>query len=561
MVSSTRAWTFSQQLWHGAALVAAVALVWFAAGAVANAQKSPAADVARRVDASLAVELHAADSAEAQRETPIVDDETFLRRASLDLIGDIPTPEEVTAFVLDPSSNKREAVVDRLLADKRFGDNWGHYFRDVILYRRSDDRAQLAGPSIQRYLAEQFNQNTGWDKIARGFISAKGDVREEGATGIIMAQMGQPPEVAGEMSRIFLGVQIQCAQCHDHPTDRWKRTQFHELVAFFPRIAVQPVKGDGEKRSFAVVSRDREPRVAPKDGKYRGQLEHFMPDLKDPSAKGTEMKPIFFLTGKKLDLGTPDVQRRETLADWFTAKSNPWFARAFVNRMWAEMVGRGFYEPIDDLGPDRTATAPKTLEILSLAFANHDYDVKWLMRTIAMTNAYQHISLTRGTNTAAPFAATTPQPLRADQLYDSLRSALAVEDFDVARAERFKGKGGRLQQGARFEFNRTFGFDPSLPRDDVAASIPQALLLMNSPMLQRAISAKQASTLLGKLLTQNMDDREVIGELYLRCLAREPKPDEVHTCLAYVSAVKNRPEAFEDLLWALLNSTEFSQRK
>lgn len=536
--------------------VLAGVLAWLAGGANAYAQKSSPADVARRVDASLAAEA-GADLAN----MPIVDDETFLRRASLDLIGDIPTPEEVTAFVLDPSSNKREAAVDRLLADSRFGENWGHYFRDVILYRRSDDRGQIAGPSVQRYLAEQFNKNVGWDKIARDFVTARGDVRDEGATAIIMAQMGQPPEVAGEMSRIFLGVQIQCAQCHDHPTDRWKRTQFHELTAFFPRIAVQPVKGDGEKRSFAVVSRDREPRVAPKDGKYRGQLEHFMPDLKDPAAKGTEMRPVFFLTGKKIDFGTPDAKRRETLAEWFTAKNNPWFAKAFVNRIWAEMVGRGFYEPIDDLGPDRTATAPKTLDILSMAFANHDYDVKWLMRAIAATSAYQHISQTRGTKATAPFAAATPQPLRGDQLYDALRSALAVDDFDLARAERFKAKGGRLQQGARFEFNRTFGFDPSLPRDDVAASIPQALMLMNGPMLQRAMNAKQPSTLLGKLMAQNLDDREVVGELYLRCLAREPKPDEVHTCLAYISATKNRPEAFEDILWALLNSTEFSQRK
>ncbi|HEY2838691.1 MAG TPA: DUF1549 domain-containing protein, partial [Pirellulales bacterium] len=270
-------------------------LGWLALGAPAYAQKSPAAEVARRVEASLAAETPAAAKPNAP-ELPITDDETFLRRASLDLIGDIPTPEEVTAFVLDPSSNKRVAAIDRLLADKRFGENWGNYFRDVILYRRSDDRAQLVGPTLQRYLADQFNNGVGWDKIAHEFITARGDVREVGATGVIMAQMGQPPEVAAEMARIFLGVQIQCAQCHDHPTDRWKRKQFHELVAFFPRLAVQPVK-DGEKRSFTVVSRDRAPRVAPKDGKYRGSLEHYMPDLKDPSAKGTEMKPIFFLTG------------------------------------------------------------------------------------------------------------------------------------------------------------------------------------------------------------------------------------------------------------------------
>lgn len=529
-------------------------LIFALAPQLAQAQKSPATDVAKRIDASLAAELGAAAD-----KTPLADDETFLRRVTLDLIGDLPTPEEVIAFVLDSSPNKRAMAVDRLLADKRYGENWGNYFRDVILYRRSDERALLAGPTIQKYFADQFNGGAGWDAIARDFITARGDVREAGNTGVIMAQMGQPPEVAAEMARIFLGIQIQCAQCHDHPTDRWKRSQFHELVAFFPRLTVRPVR-DGEKRSFAVVSQDAQPRKAPKDGKYRGSPEHFMPDLNDPSAKGTEMTPVFFLTGKKLELGTPDVKRRSTLADWFTAKGNPWFAKAFVNRIWFEMVGSGFYEPIDDLGPDREATAPKTLDILAIAFANHDYDVKWLMRAIAATNAYQHESVSRGTASSSPFAANIPQPLRADQIYDALTTALGVDDFDSAKPERIKGyRGG--QQGARGEFNRTFGFDPSLPRDEVAASIPQALVLMNSPILQRAISANAGSTLLGRLSSEKLNDDEIVAELYLRCLAREPKPDELHACVSHISTNKNRSEALEDVLWALLNSTEFSQRK
>src|SRR5262249_32953080 len=142
---------------------------------------------------------------------PRSDDETFLRRVSLDLIGALPTPEEVTAFVLDNSPNKRATIVDRLLADKRYGTNWANYFRDVILYRRSDDRSLLTGPIVTEFLTEQLNKGAGWDKIAHQFITAKGDVREDGSTALVMAQMGQAAELAAETARIFLGVQIQCA--------------------------------------------------------------------------------------------------------------------------------------------------------------------------------------------------------------------------------------------------------------------------------------------------------------------------------------------------------------
>ena len=182
------------------------------------------------------------------------DDETFLRRASMDLIGQPPTPAEITKFVLDPSTDKRTKLVDRLLATSQFGENWGRYWRDVIMYRRSEDRSLLASPALTEYLTEQLNKDTPWDKIATAFITATGDVRENGAAGLIAAQFGQTPEVTAEVSRIFLGIEIQCANCHNHPTDRWKRTQFHELAAFFPRIGMQPVnKGDAGQRSFAVV--------------------------------------------------------------------------------------------------------------------------------------------------------------------------------------------------------------------------------------------------------------------------------------------------------------------
>ena len=351
------------------------------------------------------------------------DDETYLRRVSMDLIGIPPTPAEITAFALDPSPDKRAKAVDRLLARPEFGQNWGRYWRDVILYRRADDRALLASGAIADYLTEQFNKNTPWDQIARSFITATGDVRENGATGIVMAQFGATPDITAEVSRIFMAIQIQCAQCHDHPTDRWKRTQFHELAAFFPRIALRPVKlADKQKRSFDVIGLDRERPAKVKNAMIpRGSLEHYMPDLKNPTAKGTLMTPVFFVTGQKLPPGTPDAERRATIARWITSPRDEWFAKAFVNRIWSEMVGEGFYEPVDDIGPDRNCNAPQTLDYLAKQFVAHQYDVKWLYRTIIATASYQLDSRSRHLPGETPFLANCPQLLRADEVFDALR--------------------------------------------------------------------------------------------------------------------------------------------
>jgi hypothetical protein len=224
------------------------------------------------------------------------------------------------------------------------------------------------------------------------------------------------------------------------------------------------------------------------------------------------------------------------------------------------MAGEGFYEPVDDIGPDRECNAPETLEFLSKQFVAHHYDVKWLYRTIAATSAYQLDSRSRHLPGQTPFLANCPQLLRADQVFDALVSALGIENEKVPRDG--GGKKGAYGQprNARSLFDFVFGYDPSVRRDEVSGSIPQALVLMNSPQLARAIKG-DSPTALGKLLSSTKDDSAVAEELYLRCLAREPKPDELKTCLAYVKKTGNRNEAFEDVLWALVNSTEFIHRK
>jgi hypothetical protein len=268
------------------------------------------------------------------------------------------------------------------------------------------------------------------------------------------------------------------------------------------------------------------------------------------------MQPVFFLTGEKLEFGVRDEVRRGQLADWITAIDNAWFSRAFVNRLWSEMVGEGFYEPVDDIGPDREATAPETLDCLAVAFTESGYDIKWLIRTIASTEAYQRESRSRRDPDEPAFTANVAQRLRADQVYNNLQQALELPQQGFAAG---RGPYG-FNRSPQFLFSQTFGYDPSERRDEVAGSIPQALVLMNSPLVNAAMRAAPG-TILGRLLRDNDNDEDVIVELYLRTLAREPSDRELDSCLAHRDEAATRAEAFEDILWSLVNSTEFLHRK
>jgi hypothetical protein len=471
----------------------------------------------------------------------------------------------VTAFLLDPLPEKRERVVRELLDKPQYGQNWARYWRDVIMSRRLEDRAAIVANPLTVTLTEKLNQNEPWDKIATEFITAAGDVRENGATAIQMAQDGRTEEITAEMSRIFLGVQIQCAQCHDHPYDSWKREQFHELAAFFPRVAVRPLQSLTQ-RSFQVVANDR-PLIrrrpnANQEGR-RGEPEHIMPDLADPAAPGTRMQPKFFLSGAELPFGATDAERRGTLAKWMT--NSPWFATAFVNRLWAELVGEGFYEPIDDMGPERTPSAPRAVALLSKSFADSGYDVKWLFRAICATGAYQRESRPRREVDGTPFVANVAQPLRSDQLFNALLTAVDMEETIQPLNRRGRPMQAMNAYGrnptVRQAFQVAFGYDPSDPRETVTSSIPQALAMMNGVRINLGVRAQNRQTVLGRLVQDIKNDEDLIVEIYLRTLSREPSEEELATALDYCKSVIDRPAAFEDLLWALLNSSEFSHRR
>lgn len=490
---------------------------------------------------------------------PTVTDATFLRRAYLDLLGTIPSPETIQEFLADTSPRKRQRLVRELVQRPEYGLNQARYWRDVMLARRLEDRALLVAPALVEDLAEWINAGEPWDNIARRFITATGTARDDGATAILVAQDGRTEEIAAEVSRVFLGVQIQCAQCHDHPWDDWKREQFHELAAFFPRVGVRPVRGEGP-RDLKVNVADRRDLPRFRSGanlNRRGRPEHYMQDLERPEEVGERIEPRFFLTSLEMEAGTRDADRRETLAEDLTGTD--WFSTALVNRYWSELVGEGFYEPIDDLGPGREASAPSAVVRLAEAFVESGYDLRWLHQTILATEAYQRESRPRRGPTEKPFAANVAQPLRGDQLFDSLLTALDVDE------RRLRGIGARKRgYGAatpRLLFNGAFGYDPSEPRSTIQATIPQALARMNTPQLNLAVRALP-ETVLGRLHEEHGRDTESIAdELYLRTLSREPTEEERDTVLTFADGALWKGSAMEDLLWALLNSAEFSHRR
>ncbi|MEZ6043206.1 MAG: DUF1549 domain-containing protein, partial [Planctomycetaceae bacterium] len=534
------------------------------------------AAVANRTDAHIGLPESSADPA---------DDYTFLRRVYLDVVGRPATPAEITAFGFDPDPDKRDRLVERLLKSNEYSANWTRYWRDTIFSRATNVRAGLVRPAFAQWMNDQLSEGAGWDQIVTELLTATGPVNDNGASALIFAHEGVPEEIAAEASRLFTGIQIQCANCHDHPWDQWKREQFHELVAFFPRISVRRERGSDNMFDYEIASVNNNTRTNPalsrffltrldrnrdgaiseseaketpiarifaqpqarenidKNGDGRitideianarppenrpgqGKTEHFMPDLSDPASEGTRIDPRFFVTGQRVRTDMTDEERRTAVARLITSKSNPWFAKAIVNRMWYELTGTAFYTPVDDIGPGREVRHEAALESLCEGFIHNNYDLKWLIRAITRTAVYQRSPNSDGDG----FQHCEPTRLRADQLYSALCQTLNVSSLPIRSADVRPGmmyRNGQADPG-RESFSRVFGFDPSVSRSELTGSIPEALFMMNSPEVQRIIAANRDQDTVSQLLTRFTDNDSLISEMYLRCLGREPRNSEV----------------------------------
>lgn len=478
---------------------------------------------------------------------PAASEEQFLRRATYDLVGRQPTVAELEAFAEDKSAGKRAAVIERLLASAEFGRNWGNYWSDVIGYRvPPPELTFLNYYPFKEWLATQINAGVTWDSIARDVLTASGTVGENPAATFVGFHEASPTRLASETSRVFLGVQIQCAECHDHPFESWKREQFHQLTAFFVRSGAKAPHNDSDK----IVVKDL------------GKGEWQMPDAKDPRKKGPPMTPVL-LTGEQYEMGKSDADRRSHLADWVGSKSNPWFAKAYANRIWGRLMGRGFYEPVDNMGGLAVGEMLPVHDALAGSFLATNYDMKELFRLVMNTQAYQRGLMTRSTEEATSLAAAIPTKLRSDEIFDSL--VTAIELPNVTPPQRPKTAAERFPpppKSTRDLINEAFGFDPSLNAEEIRRTLSQAMLLMNNDQLQAQVNASPDSgTVLAKLLASEQDDKVVVDRLFRLLFARAPSEKEVKIALDHVAEIKDRGPAFEDVLWSLLNSAEFTTKR
>jgi hypothetical protein len=493
--------------------------------------KLDATSLTRLIDEEIQTRL----DADRLRPSPPAADAEFLRRVYLDLVGVIPPPEKVMAFLESPDPNKRSLLIDELLADPRYGRSLAEIWTEALVHRESKIKRLSSGPLLE-WLTDAFNADRPWNQTVNDLLTATGTQYDNGAVTFFVANP-TADKVTDTVARLFLGVQLQCAQCHDHPFTGWKREEYWGMAAFFAKVHATARGGKAAKQGpAAFITEDAGP---------KGKKLALPP---------TALKvPPKFLQGERptLEAGEP---YRPVLARWLTATENPYFARAMVNRTWAHFFGRGLVKPVDDMHDGNPPTHPELLAALTEQFKTSGFSVKHLVRAICNSRAYQRASRPEaGNDKDTELLSHMPvRVLAPRQLYDSLA---AVLDRPLKGTPVVGKKGVATKKASgdgREQFLAFFSVGELADPLEYQAGIPQALRLMNAPQINRAAAAIDRALEAGGGAPAG-----VIEQLYLSALARRPTAAERQRLTTYVSERDPRT-GYGDILWALLNSSEFA---
>jgi hypothetical protein len=466
-------------------------------------------------------------------------DATFHRRAFLSIIGRSPTPEETLAFLKGTDPKKREKLVDRLLERPEYADFWANKWADLL--RPNPYHVGIkATYAYDLWIREQFRKNVPYDQFVRELITAQGSTFKNGAA-VFYRNRREPEEIAPMVSQLFLGVRLDCAKCHQHPSEKWGQTDFYSFAAFFGRLGRKgtgisaPISGSEE---FFFV-------------KDAGQVKHPL--------TGEAMPPTVLL-GKPLEIPLGD-DPRAVLAEWVTSKENPFFAKVIANRVWADLMGRGLVDPVDDIRDTNPPSNPALLDALAADFRKNGHDLKKLIRTIATSYAFGLSSIPNENNVGDTrnHSRHYRVRLRAESLLDAISDVTSVpEKFDAMPA------GSRAVQAWTVRFDSKFldSFGRPDPNQDPPCertsdtTVVQALHLMNAPGLSAKITSDSGRA--AKLAAAKQAPAEIVDELYLRTYCRLPTDEERKACLARFSKTgATLRTATEDLMWALMNTPEF----
>jgi hypothetical protein len=476
-----------------------------------------------------------------------VEDGKFLRRATLDIAGRIPTYQEVIGFLKDDSPNKRAAAVDRLLASEDYGRTFGTIFADLTTHRPTTT-ATRTNNHFREWLVECLNLNRRWDDITTDMLAGEGDTGSNPGSIYLVAyrlnNQPDPPAIFSSAGEMFMGLQIKCAQCHDHPfVEGWSQDDFWSMTAMFSRVRL---RGNSVYRAleYELTDDDVDEKQLFRAGggvKYPPPLPSGQIAIPDPT---DETKTLKTISAKYLDGNTPALPEkgfyRKEFAKWLTSKDNPYFARAMVNRLWGHFFARGLVQPIAHMNPDNKPSHPEILDSLEGEFKKSGYDLKHLIRCIVNSRTYQRSSRPsdQNINDKEFYSHMAVKTLEADALFDSLTVAIGRRPMSDNRRQTYKDL-----------------FDTRLPEVDPGKfthSIPQVLRMMNAREYNDASSIVSVAT-------NGKEPAEAISGLFLAALARRPNETESKNMLKYVSeeAAKDKRQAYADVYWVLINSAEF----
>jgi Protein of unknown function (DUF1549)/Protein of unknown function (DUF1553) len=486
-------------------------------------------------------------------------DYEFIRRASLDIIGRIAKPEEIEVFLKDPPDTRRALLIDRLLSQKdnghvEFARNLANLWTVLLMTRTGsiEDGTRVYHEQMQVWLEDAFAANKSWREIVTDLLTASGKTNENGAVNYILANLGEPNPrgsqegrynmvpLTSRTTRLFLGIQTQCTQCHDHPFNPGKQDAFWGINAFFRQV--EP------KNMNAMMMRGKEVVREVEDDMALNSSGIISFENRKGLVRAT--RPRFFDQGKIVN---PTVNRRQALAQYVTG--SPYFAKAFVNRTWQHFFGRGFTNPVDDFGDHNEPSHPELLDELAKEFTHYGFDVKRLVRWICNSEAYNLSAVANKTNESSEtepyFSRMLLKAMTPEQLFESLAVA--------TRAELFAGEKRReLRQNWLKSLTVSFGDDEG-NEASFNGTVVQALLMMNGKDLNDAISARASIPTVAVLGRRS--PARIIEYFYLATLNRPPTGKEATRILDILRSApvksKDPLKVWQDVFWALLNSNEF----
>jgi hypothetical protein len=476
------------------------------------------------------------------------DDATFLRRATIDLAGRLPTPEEAKAFTANGSADKYEKLVDRLLDSDDHADYFANKWSAVLRNRRrtlQDDPKPTA--AFHAWIRESIQTNKPYDQFVREVVTATGEEVTVPAT-VWYREVQEASAQVEDVAQLFLGQRIGCAKCHHHPFEKWSQQDYFGMVAFFTRVEVKDPPAPKPKKKGDPVEPKPPLTVSLKGGKAQAT-----------NPRTNKPVPPTGLGGEPMNLGA-DEDPRAKLAEWMTDPKNPFFAKALVNRYWKHFLGRGLVDPEDDLRVTNPPSNPKLLEALAKSFAESKYDLKALARTVCTSSVYRLSAMPNEHNAGdrQNFSRYLPKRLHAEVLLDAIDTVTASKtNFKGAPAgtravqlpdnlfeSYFLSVFGRPDAGSACECERSGD-----------ASLAQALHMFNSQeILDKVSGGKGRAAALAK---DKRPHEDKLRELYLIALSREPSADEVQTLRGHLEKKGNPQQAYEDIVWALLNTKEF----